>query len=90
MIMSDKVFRLHNKIITGMYERAYSLVVIRAPVAPQGFDFLWERISQDLTTFVLSVVGDVLVGSDVPVVTSSISRIYQLDLRRVEFSRVCS
>jgi hypothetical protein len=90
MIMSDKVFRLHNKIITGMCERAYSLVVIRAPVAPQGFDFLWERISQDLTTFVLSVVGDVLVGSDVPVVTSSISRIYQLDLRRVEFSRVCS
>jgi hypothetical protein len=29
-----------------------------------GFDSSWERISQDLTAFVLSVVGDVPVGSE--------------------------
>jgi hypothetical protein len=36
-----------------------------------GFDSPWERISQDLTTFVLSVVGDVPVDNEASVVTSS-------------------
>jgi hypothetical protein len=40
-----------------------------------GFDSLWERISQDLTTFVLSVVGNVPVDSEAPVETLSILRI---------------
>jgi hypothetical protein len=37
-----------------------------------GFDSPWERISQDLTAFVLSVVGDVPVDSETPVVYLSI------------------
>jgi hypothetical protein len=37
-----------------------------------GFDSSGVRISQDLTTFVLSVVGDVQVDSETHVVTSSI------------------
>jgi hypothetical protein len=45
-------------------------------------DSSWERISQDLTAFVLSVVGDVPVDSEAPVVTSSISRICRHNLRR--------
>jgi hypothetical protein len=47
-----------------------------------GFDSPWERISQDLTTFVFSVVGDVPVDSETPMVTSSILRIYRHSLRR--------
>jgi hypothetical protein len=47
-----------------------------------GFDSLWERISQDVTVFVLSVVGDVPVDSEAPVVTSSILRICRHSLRR--------
>jgi hypothetical protein len=46
------------------------------------FDSPWERISQNLTALVLSVVGDVpvdseapVVDSEAPVVTSSILRI---------------
>jgi hypothetical protein len=39
-----------------------------------GFDSLWERISQDLMAFVLSVVGDVPVDSETSVVTSTISQ----------------
>jgi hypothetical protein len=31
-----------------------------------GFDSPWERISQDLTAFVLSVVGGVPVDSEAP------------------------
>jgi hypothetical protein len=66
------------------------LVVTRAPITPQspdntsdlGFDSPWERISQDLTAFVLSVVGDVPVDSEAPVVTSSILRICRHSLRR--------
>jgi hypothetical protein len=60
-----------------------SLMVTRAPVAPSpGLDSAWERISQDLTVFVLSVVGDVPVVSEVPVVTSSILRICRHSFRR--------
>jgi hypothetical protein len=47
-----------------------------------GFDSPWERISQDLTAFVLSMVGDVPVDSEAPVVTSSILRICRHSLRR--------
>jgi hypothetical protein len=47
-----------------------------------GFDSLWERISQDLTTFVLSVADDVPVYSDASVVTLSILRIWRHSLRR--------
>jgi hypothetical protein len=47
-----------------------------------GFDSSWERISQDLTSFVLSVVDDVPVDSETPVVTSSILRICRHSLRR--------
>jgi hypothetical protein len=62
-------------------------VVTRATVAPQvlgstGFDSLRERIFQDLTAFVLSVVSDVPVDSEAPVVTSSILRICRLSLRK--------
>ena len=38
---------------------------------------------QDLTAFVLSVVGDVPVDSEAPTVTSSISRICRLSLSEV-------
>jgi hypothetical protein len=47
-----------------------------------GFDSPWERNSQDLTTFVLSAVGDVPVDSEAPVVTTSILRICRHSLRR--------
>jgi hypothetical protein len=54
-----------------------------------GFDSPWERISQDLTAFVLSVVGGVLVDSEAPVVTSSILRICRHSLSRCSSGRVC-
>jgi hypothetical protein len=48
-------------------ERVCSLVFTRAPASGStsgpGFDSPWERISQDLTAFVLLVVGDVPVES---------------------------
>jgi hypothetical protein len=47
-----------------------------------GFDSPWERISQDLMVFVLPVVGDIPVDSEVHVLTSSILRICQHSLRR--------
>jgi hypothetical protein len=47
-----------------------------------GFDSPRERFFQDLTTFVLSVVGDVPVDSETPVVTSSILRNCRHSLRR--------
>jgi hypothetical protein len=47
-----------------------------------GFNSPWEQISQDLTAFVLSVVGDIPVDSEAPVVTSSILRICRYNLRR--------
>jgi hypothetical protein len=47
-----------------------------------GSDSPWERISQDLITFVLPVVDGVSVDSETPVVTSSISRICWYSLRR--------
>jgi hypothetical protein len=46
------------------------------------FDFSWERISQDLMTFVVSVVDDVPVDSETPVVTLSNLRIYRHNLRK--------
>jgi hypothetical protein len=53
-------------------ERVSSLVVTRAPVAPQVLVRLpVEGISQDLTAFVLSVVGDVPIDSETHVVTQS-------------------
>jgi hypothetical protein len=53
-------------------ERVSSLVVTIAPVAPQVLVRLpVEGISQDLTAFVLSVVGDVLIDSETHVVTQS-------------------
>jgi hypothetical protein len=38
-----------------------------------GFDSPWQWIFQDLTTFMLSVVGDIPIDSETLVVTSSIS-----------------
>jgi hypothetical protein len=54
-----------------------SIVVTRASgsTSGSGFDFPGERISQDLTVFVLLVVGDVPIDSKASVVTSSILRI---------------
>jgi hypothetical protein len=53
-------------------ERVSSLVVTIAPVAPQVLVRLpVEGISQDLTAFVLLVVGDVLIDSETHVVTQS-------------------
>jgi hypothetical protein len=46
------------------------------------FDSPWERISQDLTVFVLLVVGDVPVDSETPVLTSSILMICRYSLQR--------
>jgi hypothetical protein len=40
--------------------------------------------------FVLSVVSDVPVDSETPVVTSSILRICRLSLRRCSWGRVCT
>jgi hypothetical protein len=47
-----------------------------------GIDFLWKRISQDVTAFVLSVVCDVSVDSEASVVTLSILRICRHSLQR--------
>jgi hypothetical protein len=47
-----------------------------------GFDSPWERISQDLTAFLLSLVGGVPVDSETPVVTLSILRICRHSLRK--------
>jgi hypothetical protein len=47
-----------------------------------GFDSSWERISQDLTALVLSVVGDVPVDSEAPAATWSILRIRRHSLQR--------
>jgi hypothetical protein len=46
------------------------------------FDFSWERISQDLMTFVVSVVDGVPVDSETPVVTLSNLRICRHNLRK--------
>jgi hypothetical protein len=56
----------------------------RAPVAlgVLGSTPCGERIFQDLTAFVLSVVGVILVNGEAPVVTSSILRICRHSLRR--------
>jgi hypothetical protein len=71
-------------IIDRRCERNSALLVTGAPVAhlSPGFDSRWERISQDITAFVLSVVGVVPVDSEMPVVTSSILSICRHSLRR--------
>jgi len=63
-------------------ERACSLVVTSVSVAPEVLGRLrWERIL-GFNCDVHSVVNDVPVDSETPVVTSSISRIRWLTLRR--------
>jgi len=58
-------------------QRACSLVVAAARAAPEvlGSTSVGSELFQDLTALGLSVVGDVSVDSEAPVVTSSISRI---------------
>ena len=65
-------------------ERACSLVVAAARAAPEvlGSTSVGSELFQDLTALGLSVVGDVSVDSEAPVVTSSISRICRLSTRR--------
>jgi hypothetical protein len=65
----------------GTCERASSHKSPGSTLGP-GFDSAWERISQDLTVFVLSVVGHVPVDSEVPLVTLSILTICRHSLRR--------
>jgi hypothetical protein len=66
-------------------ERVCTLVVTRVPVALQILGLTPRRRSElfhGLTAFVLSVVGDVPVDSETPVVTSSILRICRPNLQR--------
>jgi hypothetical protein len=83
-VVLNKSFPRFQQKRNGTSERACSLMVTRALVAPQvlGSTPRGERISQDLTAFVLSVVGDVPVDSEASVVTSSILRICRYSLRR--------
>jgi hypothetical protein len=63
---------------------AYSLVVTRAPVAPQvlGSTPRGSKFSQNLMTIFILVVGSIPLDSEAHVVTSSILRICQSSLRK--------
>ena len=59
---------------------------------PPGFESstgvrIFLNLFQDLTGAILSVVGDVSIDSEAPVVTSSISRICRLSLSKVLIGR---
>jgi hypothetical protein len=59
-----------NKEVTGVEPKGlYSGYKSLGSTSGPGFDSPWERISQDLMAFVLSVVGDVPVDNEAHVVT---------------------
>jgi hypothetical protein len=80
-----------NKEVTGVERKGLYLSGYKSlgSTSGPGFDSPWERISQDLMAFVLSVVGDVPVDNETYVVTSSILRICQHSLRDASRGRVC-
>jgi hypothetical protein len=78
---SDPMSSVTKKIVSqkGLQPSGYKSL---GSTSGPGFDSSWERISQYLTAFVLSVVGDVPVDSEASVVISSILRICRHSLRR--------